>query len=78
MEIGAPATPTLFAPQSTALSGMADAQARVQAAGEQLAAGNLDPAVVLEISSAEIDFAANAKVMATAQDNTKRLLDMLA
>jgi flagellar basal body rod protein FlgC len=78
MEIGVPAAPTLFAPTSTALTGMADAQARVQDGAVQIAAGNVDPAVVVDISSAQIDFAANVKVLQAGQENTKRLLDMLA
>lgn len=80
MDIGpaGASSPMLAQPQATAFAGLQDAQARVQEATEQIAGGNLDPAVVLSISSAEVDFAANAKVMQTAQDNTKRLLDMLA
>lgn len=75
---GAPTMPMLGQPQANALEGMMDAQARVQDAASQLAAGNLDPAVVVSVTSAQMDFAANAKVMQTAQENTNRLLDMLA
>jgi hypothetical protein len=79
MDIGsATSSPSLVQPQATALSGLQDAQARVSDGAEQLAAGNLDPAVVLSISSAQIDFAANAKVFEATQENTKRLLDMFA
>lgn len=79
MEIGsAPTVPTLMQPQAAALDGVQAAQTRMLQATEQLAAGNLDPAVVLDVTSAQIDFAANVKVMQASQDNTKRLLDMLA
>lgn len=78
MDIGSATSPALVQPQATALGGLQDAQARVAEASEQLAAGNLDPAVVVDITSAQVDFAANAKVLQTTQENTKRLLDMLA
>lgn len=78
MDIGSVPSPSLFQPQATALGGLQDAQARVADASEQLAAGNLDPAVVVDITSAQVDFAANAKVLQTSQENTRRLLDMLA
>ncbi len=78
MDIASIPSSTLFQPQATALGGMQDAQARVADASEQVAAGNLDPAVVVSIGAAEVDFAANAKVLQATQDNTKRLLDMLA
>lgn len=78
MDIGSVPSPSLFQPQAAALGGLQDAQARVADASEQLAAGNLDPAVVVDITSAQVDFAANAKVLQTSQENTKRLLDMLA
>lgn len=79
MDIGSvTSSPSLVQPQATALSGLQDAQARVNDGAEQLAAGNLDPAVVLSISSAQVDFAANAKVFEATQENTKRLLDMFA
>ncbi|SMH54063.1 hypothetical protein [Azospirillum agricola] len=79
MDIGSTTTaPSLLQPQATALGGLQDAQARVADASEQLAAGNLDPAVIVDVTSAQIDFAANAKVLETTQENTRRLLDMLA
>ena len=78
MDIGSATSPSLFQPQATALDGLQGAQARVAQASEQLAAGNLDPAVVVDVTAAQIDFAANAKVLQTSQENTKRLLDMLA
>lgn len=81
MEIGSfPTLPTAMPsqPQAAALDGIQGAQVRMMDATEQLAAGNLDPAVVLDVTSAQIDFAANVKVMQASQENTKRLLDMLA
>ncbi|MBP2228089.1 putative TIM-barrel fold metal-dependent hydrolase [Azospirillum agricola] len=79
MDIGSATTaPSLLQPQAAALGGLQDAQARVADASEQLAAGNLDPAVIVDVTSARIDFAANAKVLETTQENTRRLLDMLA
>lgn len=78
MDIGSATSPSLFQPQATALGGMQEAQARVADASEQLAAGNLDPAVVVQVTSAQVDFAANAKMLQATQENTKRLLDVLA
>lgn len=80
MDVGSATTtsPTLMQPQASALGGMQDAQARMMGAVEQLAGGNLDPAVVVDVTSAQIDFAASAKVLQATQENTKRLLDMLA
>ncbi len=76
--IGSAATATPTRPQASALDGLQDAQARTEAASEQIAAGNLDPAVVLDLTSAQVDFAANAKVLQATQENSRRLLDMLA
>ncbi|MBP2294791.1 hypothetical protein [Azospirillum rugosum] len=81
--IGAPSLtnmplPNLPEPQASALAGLQGAQARAEDAGTQLAAGNIDPAVVVSLSSAQVDFAANVKVMQAADDNTKRVLDILA
>nr|WP_295833237.1 hypothetical protein [uncultured Azospirillum sp.] len=76
--IGSGITATPSRPQASALDGLQDAQARTEAASEQIAAGNLDPAVVLDLTSAQVDFAANAKVLQATQENSRRLLDMLA
>ncbi|MFS2009414.1 hypothetical protein ACCD06_06040 [Azospirillum sp. CT11-132] len=76
--IGSASTATPSRPQASALDGLQDAQARTEAASEQIAAGNLDPAVVLDLTSAQVDFAANAKVLQATQENSRRLLDMLA
>ncbi|MCG5243563.1 hypothetical protein [Azospirillum doebereinerae] len=78
MAIGSATSSSLYAPQATALDGLQNAQGRVADASEQLAAGNLDPAVIVDVTSAQIDFAANAKVLEASQENTKRLLDMFA
>lgn len=78
MDIGSATSPSLFQPRATALGGMRDAQARVAEASGQLAAGNLDPAVVVDVMSAQTDFAANATMLKSTQENTERLLDMLA
>lgn len=83
MDIGSVSSMSLPVPSQAAasppgLDGLQDAQARMDGAAEQIAAGTLDPAVVLDITSAKIDFAASAKVMEASQENTKRLLDMLA
>lgn len=80
--IGPGTTATPYRPQASALDGaldgLQDAQARTDTASEQIAAGNLDPAVVLDLTSAQVDFAANAKVLQATQENSRRLLDMLA
>lgn len=78
MDIGSATTATPYRPQGSAVDGLQDAQARTEAASEQIAAGNLDPAVVLDLTSAQVDFAANAKVLQATQENSRRLLDMLA
>ncbi|ANC90708.1 hypothetical protein A6A40_01630 [Azospirillum humicireducens] len=78
MDIGSATSATPYRPQASALAGLQDAQARGEAAATEIAAGNLDPAVVLDLSAAQVDFAANAKVLQTTQENSKRLLDMLA
>lgn len=78
MDIGSATPATPYRPQASALDGLQDAQARTEAASEQIAAGNLDPAVVLDLTSAQVDFAANAKVLQATQANSRRLLDMLA
>lgn len=78
MDIGSATNATPYRPQASALDGLQDAQARTEAASEQIAAGNLDPAVVLDLTSAQVDFAANAKVLQATQENSRRLLDMLA
>lgn len=78
MDIGSATSATPFRPQAGALDGLQDAQARTEAASAQIAAGNLDLAVVLDLTAAQVDFAANAKVLQTTQENSRRLLDMLA
>ncbi|MBP2302327.1 hypothetical protein [Azospirillum picis] len=84
MAIGPVASPTLFptgAPgdaQASALEGLRTSQARADDASERIASGDLDPAVVLDLSSAQVGFAANAKVLQATQENSKRLLDLLA
>ena len=76
--IGPGTTATPYRPQASALDGLQDGQARSDAASELIAAGNLDPAVGLDLTSAQVDFAANAKVLQATQENSRRLLDMLA
>ena len=78
MDIGSVTSATPFRQQAGTLDGLQDAQARTEAASAQIAAGNLDPAVVLDLTAAQVDFAANAKVLQTTQENSRRLLDMLA
>lgn len=65
-------------PQASALAGMREAQAQVAAATGKIAAGSLEPAVILDITGAELNFAANAKALQAADDNTRRLLDVIA
>lgn len=78
MDIGSATSATPYRTQASALDGVQDAQARTEAASAQIAAGNLDPAVVLDLTAAQVDFAANAKVLQATQENSRRLLDMLA
>lgn len=65
-------------PIATAADGLRDAEVKIADATEEIASGNLDPAVVLDITEASTQFAASAKVINAAQENSKRLLDMLA
>lgn len=64
--------------RSGALSGLADARNRLDTAAEALATGPATPAVVLDVSQAQFQFAASAEVLNTAQENSKRLLDILS
>lgn len=64
--------------QAAALSGMADAQNKMAAAAEKLAVSPATPEVVLDVSNAGVQFAASAEVLKTSQENTKKLLDVLA
>lgn len=77
MEIGSAGGSTLSSVGTSALSGLQKAGTRVAEGAEQLAAGNLDPAVVLDISTAQTGFAANVAVLKSADDMSRRLLDML-
>lgn len=65
-------------PQASALNGMADAQARMDVAAEILSTAPATPEVVLDVSMAEVQFAASAEILKSSQDNTKKLLDVLA
>ncbi len=78
MDIGPASSATPFRPQAGALDGLQNAQARTEAASAEIAAGNLDPAVVLDLTAARVAFAANAKILQATQENSRRLLDMLA
>ncbi|HRJ60804.1 MAG TPA: hypothetical protein PKZ97_09740 [Azospirillaceae bacterium] len=64
--------------QAAALSGMADAQNKMAVAAEKMATAPATPEVVLDVSNAGIQFAASAEVLKTSQENTKKLLDVLA
>ena len=63
---------------ATGAQGFADAQEQLQAASEQVAAGNTDPAVILSISQSENNAAISASIIKADQQNFGRLLDMLA
>jgi hypothetical protein len=65
-------------PLQTALQGAVDSTARLTESVQALAEGNLDPAVLLDIRSAEVAVAANVKVAQAADESFKRLLDVLA
>ena len=65
-------------PLQAALQGAIDSTARLTESVQALAEGNLDPAVVLDIRSAEVALAANAKVAKAADEGFRRLLDVLA
>lgn len=60
------------------LEGFTAAQQVVQAATEQVAAGNLDPAVILDVKQAEVSAGVSAAIIKTDQQNFQRLLDILA
>lgn len=65
-------------PQASALSGMADAQNKMAEASQKLATSPATPEVVLDLSNAQMQFAAGAEVLKSTQDTTKKLLDVLA
>lgn len=65
-------------PQAAALNGMAEAQSKMAAAAQKLTVSPATPEVVLDVSQAGIQFAASAEVLKTSQENTKKLLDVLA
>lgn len=77
MEIGG-VSPTIQQPQASALAGMESAQARLADGAAKVAGGAIEPEVIVQITSARVDFAANATVFRTADENTRRLLDVLA
>lgn len=60
------------------LEGFQGAQQAVQAATEQVASGNLDPAVILDVKQAEVTAGISAAIIKTDQQNFQRLLDMFA
>ncbi len=78
MDVGPTVASAPPQPQASALDGVLNARAKADAAASAIAGGNLDPAVVLDLKSAEVAFAASAQVMKAADENTKRLLDMTA
>lgn len=85
MDVTAAAFPTAYPTAASsgdarngALSGLADARNKLDEAAKALATGPATPEVVLDVSQAQLQFAASAEVLNTAQDNTKRLLDILS
>lgn len=69
---------SLSDPQASALSGMADAQNKMADAAQKMTTGPATPEVVLDLSNAQMQFAAGAEVLKTSQENTRKLLDVLA
>lgn len=58
--------------------GFVEARARVDADTERLAAGDLDPALILDVSAATLRGAALARVVKEENAATSRLLDTIA
>jgi len=61
-----------------AAAGFVEARSRVDADTERLAAGDLDPALILDISTATARGAALAEVIKGENAATSRLLDTIA
>lgn len=78
MDISSVGGPSPVDMQASALSGMADAQNKMAAAAQKLTTAPATPEVVLDVSTAGVQFAASAEVLKTSQENTKKLLDVLA
>lgn len=62
----------------SAVAGLERAKAQVNQAGQEVASGNLDPAVVVQLTTAHIQFAASAKMIQMSGEMSKHLLDMVA
>ncbi|WP_155524568.1 hypothetical protein [Oleisolibacter albus] len=62
---------------TAAASGFSAAQARVAEDAAALAAGELDPAVIVDLRQGQVAAAASAKVLRSQQDSFSRLLDIL-
>lgn len=61
-----------------AATGFVEARSRVDADTERLVAGDLDPALILDVSAATLRGAALARVIKNENAATSRLLDTLA
>jgi len=70
VDAGSAATPA-------ALNGFIQARSRVDADTESLAAGNLDPALILDVSGATVQGEALANVIKSENAATARLLDTI-
>jgi hypothetical protein len=75
---GSSAAPALSSAAASSLDGLQAAQDQVDQGAKAIAGGNLDPAVIVDVTSAEVDYAANAKVFKASTDLSRRLIDELA
>lgn len=63
---------------STAVEGLKKAQAQVEDAAQNIAAGSLDPEDIVSLSQAAISVKANAAVIRSEGENTQALLNITA
>jgi hypothetical protein len=62
----------------TALAGLNRASAKAEQAADRIASGAIDAKDIVELKLAEVAFKANAKVIRSAAETERRLLDVLA
>lgn len=62
----------------SAVAGLERATAQINQAGQEVASGNLDPAVLVQLTTAHVQFAASAKMVQMSGDMSRHLLDMVA
>ncbi|WP_448189915.1 hypothetical protein [Azospirillum sp. sgz301742] len=73
MEIGRTPSAAL-----SAFDGLSGAQARIAEGSQRIAEGELEPAVVVDILAAKVQFQVSAAVLKMTNETDKQILDLLA